>query len=117
MEETFKSIYHYQKQQILDENLKAGPKVNTEAKVTEEEESKFNSALSSLLTENNWKIVSSGKGKYHVIFKSSLNFKERINILEILLEDIRERYMDLKVEYQRLKRLCVRQKRKRKLGS
>lgn len=77
-----------------------------------EDESKFDLALPTLLTENNWKMVSTRSGKYKIQFKSSLNYKERINILEIVLEDIRERYLDLKVEYKKMKRKNNRKNKK-----
>lgn len=79
-----------------------------------EDETNFNSALSTLLAENNWKLVSNRSGKYKVKFKNSLNYKERINILEIVLEDIRERYFDMRYEYQRIKRKHSKKKRKKR---
>lgn len=82
-----------------------------------EEECKFNSVLSTLLAENSWKLVSTRTGRYKVQFKSSLDNKDRINILEIVLEDIRERYLDLKAESQRLKRKYQRGRTRRKYGS
>ena len=79
-----------------------------------EDESKFDLALSTLLAENNWKMVSTRTGKYKIQFKSSLNYKERINILEIVLEDIRERYLDLRVEYRRMRRKNGQKHKKKK---
>jgi len=83
-----------------------------------EAESRFNSALSTLLAENSWKLVTSRSGRYKVQFKPSLDYKDRINILEIVMEDIRERYMDLKENLQRSQRKNRKRKRtKRGKGS
>ena len=115
-------IKEYRRKQKLALSLEDDEKENEimstkrEDKTTEDE-SKFDSALSTLLAENNWKLVSTKNGKYRVQFKPSLNFKERINILEIVLEDIRERYLDLRCEYQKIKRKCGRRRKKRKRGS
>jgi len=127
MEEANLRIQEYRRKQKLtlsledceDDNMEEDEdKENSsnieEAKSTEDE---FNSALSTLLAENNWKLVSTKTGKYKVQFKPTLNYKERINILEIVLEDIRERYLDLRCEYQKIKRRCGRKNRKRKRGS
>ena len=120
MEEANLRIQEYRRRQRLAISLEEDEKENeilpykNEDKITEDE-NRFNSALSTLLAENNWKLVSTKSGKYRVQFKASLNYKERINILEIVLEDIRERYLDLRCEYQKIKRKCG--KRKRKHGS
>jgi len=80
-----------------------------------EEETRFNSALSTLLAENSWKLVTTRSGRYKVQFKSTLDYKDRVNILEIVLGDIRERYLDLKDNLQRSKRNYRKhKKRKRK---
>ena len=79
----------------------------------DENESRFNSSLTTLLAENTWRMVATKSGKYRVKFKSSLSYRERINILEIVLEDIRERYIDLRMELQRMRRKYAKKKRKR----
>ena len=69
-----------------------------------EEESRFNSALSTLLAEDSWQLVTTRTGRYKVHFRKSLNYMDRISILGIVLEDIRERYYDLKANLQQSKR-------------
>ena len=118
MEAAHLSIEQYRKKQKLTNVLESTETVEkVQAITSSEEESNFNSALSTLFAENSWKMVSTKGGKYKVEFKSSLSYKEKINILEIVLEDIRERYLDLRMEYQRMKRKCNHKKKKRKRGS
>ena len=69
-----------------------------------EEENRFNSALSTLLAEDSWQLVTTRTGRYKVHFRKSLNYMDRISILGIVLEDIRERYYDLKANLQQSKR-------------
>ena len=69
-----------------------------------EEESRFNLALSTLLAEDSWQLVTTRTGRYKVHFRKSLNYMDRISILGIVLEDIRERYYDLKANLQQSKR-------------
>lgn len=126
MEAAEKSIRNYREKQRLQQSKSESEDSETEQSARKdrrpqpeatEEECKFNSVLSTLLAENNWKLVSTRSGRYKVQFKSSLDYKDRINILEIVLEDIRERYLDLKAESQRLKRKCRKGRTGRRCGS
>ena len=85
-----------------------------------DEEHRFNSALSTLLAENSWQLVTSRTGRYKVHFRKSLAYVDRISILGIVLEDIRERYHDTKANLQQLKRekySRTRRKLRRKMRS
>ena len=78
-----------------------------------EEEHRFNSALSALLAENSWQLVTTRTGRYKVNFRKSLGYVDRVSILGIVLEDIRERYYDLKANLQQSKRKYGRLRWKR----
>ena len=62
-----------------------------------------------------WAIAESPNGKYYLDFKSPyFTMNERIRILEVALEDIRERYFDAKDEYNKLNRKYSKMKKKRR---
>jgi len=63
-----------------------------------------------------WEIAELPSGKYYLDFKSPyFTMNERIKIIEAALEDIRERYIDAKDEYNRFNRKCSKMKRKRRV--
>ena len=97
----------------IDEKIEEDDKQQQQTEENEEE-SRFNSALSTLLAENSWKLTTTRSGRYKVQFKSTLDYKDRINILEIVLGDIRERYFDLKDNLQRSKRKYRKNKKRKK---
>ena len=67
------------------------------------------------LLSKDWELSENRSGKYYLDFKSPyFTMAERIRILEAALEDIRERYCDIKEEYQRLNRRCAKWRRKRR---
>ena len=86
----------------IEENVES--EKSEEVSETEEAETRFNSALSTLLAENCWELTTTRSGRYKVQFKPTLDYNDRINILEIVLEDIRERYCDIKANFQHSKR-------------
>ena len=88
----------------IEENTSVEIEKSEEISENEEAETRFNSALSTLLSENCWELTTTRSGRYKVQFKPSLDYKDRINILEIVLEDIRERYCDIKANFQHSKR-------------
>ena len=62
-----------------------------------------------------WEIAELPSGKYYLDFKSPyFTMNERIKIIEAALEDIRERYIDAKDEYNKFNRKCSKMKRKRR---
>ena len=72
-------------------------------------------SLDEISKSKDWEIAETRHGKYFLDFKSPyFTMNERIRILEAALEDIRERYIEVKDEYQRFNRKCTRWRRKRR---
>eukprot|EP00112_Aurelia_sp_Birch-Aquarium-sp1_P016308 Seg3687.3 transcript_id=Seg3687.3/GoldUCD/mRNA.D3Y31 product="hypothetical protein" protein_id=Seg3687.3/GoldUCD/D3Y31 len=72
-------------------------------------------SLDEISKSKDWEIAETRNGKYFLDFKSPyFTMNERIRILEVALEDIRERYIEVKEEYQNFNRKCTRWRRKRR---
>ena len=72
-------------------------------------------SIEEISKSKDWEIAETRHGKYFLDFKSPyFTMNERIRILEAALEDIRERYIEVKDEYQRFNRKCTRWRRKRR---